>query len=126
VRVSHSFSSALSTWGYSWGSACPAPSITASGAWGWPPSRSAAARTHGSRRGREAQPRQVGVDAPQSVAIEGRLEARLDLAVVDADAVEDEHRQAFAVLLDVDRHVAQPELHPPKTAPAFSGRERVR
>lgn len=52
---------------------------------------------------RPAHSRKVGIDPPQARhAVERRLEARLGLAVVDAGAVEYQHRSAGTVLHVMD------------------------
>src|SRR6266550_3709450 len=65
-----------------------------------------------------AHSREVRIDPPQPRnAVEGRLEASLSLAMVDAGAVEYEHGSTGPVLHVVHHHLAHSDLHPRKLTP---------
>ena len=61
---------------------------------------------------RPAHSGEVGIDAPQPAEVfENRLEARLGLTVVDACAVEYQHRSTGPVLHEMNEHLARSGLH---------------
>jgi hypothetical protein len=64
------------------------------------------------RRGRASHARQVGIDASKTAAgAQGRFEASLGLAVIDARAMQDQYRPTLTALDEVDRDIIYLALH---------------